>query len=258
MDRQIGHLFTFFKEEPQHYHTPDCASSAASYGAPMFRLISLLALMPNLALAELTLRPAMFSYDATFDTCLIDPETVSARDCADRLHDAYVLNRAVVWAMQDCDDTPLSICAAPFEDQGLTAISARIADGVGCDRSGLAALESGAPLTPEHCISIISDILRDEGVVPFIQETSCHALDRGVSDCADLILLHTQMWEDAVLDLAPNDPLIVDLLGRIAQACADDITGETSLDPYLSGANCVSDNSSLLWADLAIQNEQDN
>lgn len=223
----------------------------------MFRWISLLALMPTLAAAQIDVRPAMFEYGATFDACTVDPALASADDCADQLRAAYILNRAVVWAMEECDDTPLAICDVPFEGHGLTAISARIADGVGCDRTGLAALETGAPLTENHCITIIADILRDEGVVPFIQETTCHSLNEGWSDCSDLILIHAQLWEEAIFKLAPDDALIVDLLDKIAQDCAGRIKADEFTAAYLGGVACVTQDYAALWVDLA-QTEGDN
>lgn len=232
------------------------AQPKAGHGAPMLRLLALLALIPTLARAELDLRPSMFSYDASFAQCTVDPAIVSAQSCADLLTDAYVLNRAVVRAMQNCTDTPLADCTAPFVDEGLTAASVRIAASLNCDRSGLATLETGAPLNDDHCIRIISDVLRDEGVVPYDQSATCTALTQGPSDCSDLILLHAQLWEDAVLDAAGEDTTLAqDLIHKIGLDCADRIKASDATAFYLGGAACATQDYAALWADLTRQNQ---
>jgi hypothetical protein len=214
----------------------------------MFRILFILALIPNLAAAELSLRPSIFSYQATFDQCTINPALVSSVDCADSLHGAYVLHRAVVWAMLDCADVTLADCAAPFEGNGLPAVAARIAAQAGCDRSSLAALEAGDPLVPDHCITVITDILRDEGVVPFIQEITCAG---PATDCHDLARIHEVLWLRTISTLSESD------LTRVRTQTVFDTCKADGLGT-LAFYDCGTNRYATIWADLAQQIEQEN
>lgn len=215
----------------------------------MLRLCAALVLLPAAAAADWAPRPAMFSYDATFAQCLIDPTAPDlAADCATRLADAYVLKRAVAWGAFHCADQDLMTCATPFEDQGLPHIAVQIAVGVGCNGSDIASSDPKLRLDPEHCVSIAADIMIDEGVVPLSTQITC--IDGNRLECDDLAAFHTQYWEDEILAMTGQDPLILDLLDRSALDCAQSVAGDTLNSLYHAGLTCVSDRYAAIWADL--------
>lgn len=217
----------------------------------MLRFVFPLALLPTVAAAQWVPRPAMFNYDAVFDVCTADP---SAPDlgaaCYDTLAAAYALKRATAVATAQCGDDDLATCAAPFEDQGLPAIAMRIAVDVGCIMSGLP--DTDGQLPADHCAVIASDIMIDEGVVPLSTGISCGL------ECGDLARINANLWVARVNDSAPDDPVVADLLVRNFNDCNAPIGGADLSGPDLDALRCLADRAALLWADIALQNEQDN
>lgn len=211
--------------------------------------------MPAIAAADWAPRPAIFTYDATFAICTSDPTAPDlALRCADELTAAYVLKRAVAQAAYACGNTALADCPAPFEDEGLPAIAVRIAVDVGCDANDVSTLTNGT-IPRDHCIAVASDIMLDEGVVPIDTNISC---GNEWSECDDLAVIHTQLWEDAVFGMMGDDPLILDLLDRTAQECAAETQGTTFSASYTDGLGCIAGGTASIWADIAQQTGQDN
>lgn len=215
----------------------------------MFRTIAFLILMPFAAWADISPRPMMFTYDATLDTCLADPSDPDiARNCVDRLSAAYSLKRAVAWAAINCDGQDFATCAIPFEDEGLPHIAVRIATDVGCDQTDLAQLATLSPLPENHCITVASDIMIDEGIVPLINEISCGVI---WIECGDLADIHTSFWADQVAALAPDDATIRDLQARNRDECMAIAAAEGGWAVDLVALECMAERSAALWADLA-------
>lgn len=230
------------------YHSPDCAASKRRYGARMFRLFAPLALLPGLAHADITPRPLMFTFDATLATCLADQNSDDlAGDCAQAITAAYALKRAVAWGVLNCTGQDLRDCAAPFENEGLPHIAVRIAADVGCETTDITQLATLTPLPQNHCITVASDIMIDEGVVPLVNEIAC-GLDR--TECSELAQIHAAFWVDQVDILAPGDATINDLQMRNAAECqaVSVTTGGWASD--LAALDCLAEKSAALWADL--------
>jgi len=220
----------------------------------MLRLIPLLALMPTAAAADWAPRPAMFSYDAVFDLCIADPAAPDlARACERRLAAAYALKRATVLATNECYPDDLATCAAPFEDQGLPAISMRIAVDVGCDATDLTTLDG--PLPRDHCAAIASDIMIDEGVVPLFIDISC-----GIDwiECGDLADINAAFWVAQTDAIAPDDPFIDDLQARNFNVCTAESLNIQGWGQDLNALECIAAGSAAIWADITIQDEQGN
>lgn len=213
----------------------------------MFRLILPLALMPTIAAADWSPRPLMFSYDATLDVCLTGPADDLAGACADALTAAYTLKRAVAWATVKCHPEDLSTCAIPFEDEGLPHVAVRIAVDVACDATDVLQLDEG-PIPQDHCISIASDIMIDEGVVPLFTDIGC-----GIDwiECGDLANIHAAFWVDQVDLAAPADPVINDLQVRNANECGAQAAVNGGWATDLNALECLAARSAALWADLA-------
>lgn len=222
----------------------------------MFRLLALLALFPSVAAADWSPRPLMFTYNATLDACLAEPDRPNlAQSCADALAAAYALKRAVAWAAFKCLPENLATCAGPFEEEGLPAVAVQIATDVGCDSTDVSQLPDSDPLPPNHCISVASDIMIDEGVVPLVTDIAC-----GVQwiECGELAQINAAFWVDQVDLAAPADATINDLQIRNIADCdatARD-TGGWATD--LDALTCLADRSAALWADITLQNEKDN
>lgn len=219
----------------------------------MTRLIALFFVLPSVAAADWSPRPSAFSYDATFATCLLDPGAPDlAGTCAEAMNAAFALKRAVARAAVACHPQDLATCAAPFEDEGLPAIAVRIAADVGCEASDPRA-GNAAPLGTDHCITIASDIMIDEGVVPLDTSIGCEG---EATDCRELAMLHASLWMEAADALAEGDPTIADLQARNFNDCFDAATA-TGVTAELTTMGCIAERSAALWADL-IQTEQDN
>ena len=172
----------------------------------MFRSLSLLALLPTAAFAEWEPLPRGFQYDASFERCTIDPARIDTDECAAIFRNAFLVNRAVASAVSECGTQPLDTCAIPFEDRGLPAIAARIATDSACDATPAATFPAFAPLPPDHCITMISDILRDEGVVP-LDAPPLEAANCGLDPvtCQDLRAIQGTYWYQSVIELADSD-----------------------------------------------------
>ncbi len=221
----------------------------------MFRILALLALLPTTAAADWSPRPMMFTFGATFDNCTSNPDDADAATCEDALAAAYVLKRAVAWATFECDAESLTTCAAPFEDEGLPAIAARIAVDAGCDQIDVLSLPEGAPLPDNHCITVASDIMIDEGVVPLDTSIGC-----GIHwiECGELAQIHAAFWRDKVLAAAPeNNGLTQVRLETLKAECRDtaEQTGGWGVD--LTALECEALGAAQIWADLAQQAQQD-
>lgn len=221
----------------------------------MFRFALILLLLPTLAAADWSPRPSMFSYDATFENCLSNPDDKNlAAACEQEIAGAYVLKRAVAWAAFNCFPESLSTCALPFEDEGLPAIAAQIAVDAGCDATNVLDLPEDEPLPADHCITIVSDIMVDEGVVPLNTSISC-----GIHwiECGELTQLNTAFWVDQVDLLAPADPVVTDLQARNFNECQVETNEIGGWATDMNALECLAERSALLWVDLA-QTEQDN
>lgn len=210
----------------------------------------ILTLLPTFAAAEWQPSPSLFNYAATKAICTANPDDPNlTQACSDQLVAAFMLKRAVARAAHACYPTDLSACPLPFEEEGLPAIAAEIAIGVGCETSDLAAHPPRMQLAADHCVTVISDILIDEGVVPLDAAMNCNT---SPATCEDLSGLHAALWRSAVLDAAPNDPLIADLLVQNLTDCDASAASKTE------AARCLTTRNASLWADLALQTEQDN
>ena len=218
----------------------------------MLRPIFLLALIPTSAAADWSPRPLMFTYEATFDLCLNTPTPEPARACAEALRTAYVLKRAVAWAAFKCHPEDLSTCAIPFEDEGLPHIAMRIAVDVACDATDVLLLGDD-PIPPNHCISVASDIMIDEGVVPLFTEISC-----GIDwiECGDLANINAAFWVDQVDLAAPDDPVISDLQARNVNECTARASETGGWGNDLTALDCLAQRSAALWADLSSSSEE--
>jgi hypothetical protein len=217
----------------------------------MFRLIPLLCLLPTYAAADWSPLPRAFDYTAVFDRCTIDPTRVDPDECATLFHDAFILNEAVANAVADCTAPSLAACDAQFEDIGLPAIAARIAVDSACEQTPAATFPPFTHLSPDHCITMISDILRDEGVVPL--DAPLHSVGNCALrdlDCEDLHIIHGEYWYRAVIALSDTD------LTRFRSdtewnECMS--TSPTDAAVY----HCHAAALATIWADLS-QAEQDN
>jgi len=215
----------------------------------MIRLSTALLLLPSMAVAEWTPRPAMFNYEATFAQCIANQEAPDlAFDCANLLADAYVLKRAVAWGALNCEGQDLLTCASPFENEGLPHIAMQIAVGIGCDATELSTFDPELPLDPDHCVSVASDIMIDEGVVPLVTEVRC--TDETI-ECDDLAAIHVQLWEDEILNIIGEDPLIPDLMDLASQDCTSRAEGDTDAAANRNGLACIADEFASIWADLS-------
>ncbi|KAG1647726.1 hypothetical protein GQR58_030378 [Nymphon striatum] len=223
-------VFSFFIRSRCHTirrgQGTDCHSAEPVYGARMFRFALILLLLPTIAAADWSPRPSMFHYDATFANCTAVPDDNDlARTCDRAIANAYVLKRAVALATQKCFPESIATCALPFEDEGLPAIAAQIAVDAGCDATNVLDLPEDEPLPADHCISIASDIMIDEGVM------------------------------DAA---AQDDPAFAaDLQSRNREDCAEEAREIGSWAVIMDAMICEADRSAALWADLAVQNQQD-
>ena len=223
----------------------------------MFRLALILLLLPTFAAADWSPRPTMFSYDATFANCMANPSAENLASTCDRaITSAYVLKRAVTWAAVNCFPEGFATCAAPFEDEGLPAIAAQIAVGAGCDATNVLNLPEDKPLPADHCITITSDIMIDEGVVPLNTEIMC-----GIHwiECGDISLINATFWAEQVDAASQDDPAFsADLQSRNREDCAQEAREIGSWAVVMDAMICEADRSAALWADLAFQNQQDN
>lgn len=218
----------------------------------MIRLILTLIIVPTFAAADWAPRPSMFTYGATLDQCTAQPDTPDlARFCEDALNAAYALKRAVARATFKCHPESLSTCAAPFENEGLPAIAARIAVDVGCDATDVRALSEDAPIPSNHCISVTSDIMIDEGVVPLFTEMSC-----GI-ECDEIAQINATFWVDQVDLVAPDDAVVTDLQMRNIADCGGGTANTGTWAEDRAALDCVADRAAALWADLVPQTEQD-
>jgi hypothetical protein len=198
----------------------------------------------------------MFHYDATFANCTATPdETDLAQNCDRAIANAYVLKRAVAWAAQKCFPESIATCALPFEDEGLPAIAAQIAVDSGCDATNVLDLPEDEPLPADHCITIASDIMIDEGVVPLNTDISC-----GIHwiECGDISLINATFWAEQVDAAAQDDPAFAaDLQSRNREDCAEEAREIGSWAVVMDAMICEADRSAALWADLTDQNQQD-
>ncbi|HCP82689.1 MAG TPA: hypothetical protein DIT67_14385, partial [Octadecabacter sp.] len=208
------------------------------------------------AAADWSPRPAMFSYDATFENCKANPDTGNlAASCEGEITGAYVLKRAVAWAAFKCFPESFATCALPFEDEGLPAIAARIAVDAGCDATNVLDLPEDEPLPADHCISIASDIMIDEGVVPLNTDVSC-----GIHwiECGDITLINASFWADQVDRITQNDPEFAnDLQTRNREDCAQEAREIGNRAVLRDGLICEAERSAALWSDLTVQSSQD-
>jgi len=209
----------------------------------MIRVLLLLVLLPAPALAQWTPTPRSFAFDATFSSCVADPTNIDAAKCDALLRDAFDLNVAVTRAVEACGLTPLGTCPVPFEERGLPAFAARIASEADCIRTDLALAEPFRPLPANHCITMISDILRDEGVVPLREAGLC---DEPNPDCTDLRAVHSGFWNHAILSLA-DTPMMHMRLDSSWNACFESSPIEDAL------LECHIVNLSRIWTYLAQQ-----
>ena len=222
----------------------------------MKRLIFALLFLPTFAAADWSPRPLMFTYDATFEVCLQQPHARNlARSCEEALAAAYVLKRAVAWATFNCNAESIASCAEPFENEGLPAIAARIAVDTGCVATDVLALPEGEPIPPDHCITVASDIMIDEGVVPLSTEISC-----GIHwiECGEIAQLNAAFWADQVDLAAPDDLTVSDLQARNFNACGAEAAEVGGWATELNAMECLAARSAELWADLADTTGQEN
>lgn len=242
---------------PLHNQAQIAQRRALCHSARMRCLLLFLLFWPTFAAADWAPRPSFFSYDAAFALCTAEPNMPNpAETCKDRLSAAYVLKRAVAWATYRCHPESLTTCTLPFEDEGLPAIAAQIAVSAGCDDTDLTLLPEGAPIPPDHCAAITSDIMFDEGVVPLMTEITCNA---DWIECGELAKIHADLWSRAALSAAGNDTdLVEDLQSRNEADCSADARSTDSKATELARLQCQAIRSASLWADLARQTEQDN
>lgn len=208
----------------------------------MFRILILLTLIPTYAAADWSPLPRAFTYDATFAGCTVDPTRVDVEECAARLRAAFDLNSAVAHAVESCGNTPLAECPEAFEDQGLPAIAARIASDTGCSGVQTTSFARFTPLPTDHCITMISDILRDEGVVPLREGRPCTSRNL---DCTDLRDIHAAFWYGAVLSLS-DTPLTMLRLDDGWTTCSDAHPAEAEV------MRCHIANMADIWTELTL------
>lgn len=235
----------------------DCTLRKRHYGAPMLRILALLALLPTYASADWSPRPNMFTYDATFANCTADPAAADlARTCADALGSAYVLKRAVALATVKCHPEDLATCAVPFEDEGLPAIAMRIAVDSGCDATDVLRLPEGEVIPPNHCITVASDIMIDEGIVPLYTQISCGVI---WIECGDLANIHATFWAQQVQAATPdNSANLTQMRQETARLeCNAEGRAGGGWSTTLVTQECLTQRNAALWADLAQQTEQD-
>ncbi|SMX44372.1 hypothetical protein [Octadecabacter ascidiaceicola] len=222
----------------------------------MFRLAFILLFLPTFAAADWSPRPSMFSYDATFENCKANPDAENlAASCEGAIANAYVLKRAVAWAAYKCFPESFATCAAPFEEEGLPAIAAWIAVDAGCDATNVLDLPEDEPLPADHCISIASDIMIDEGVVPLNTDISC-----GIDwiECGDITHINASFWAEQVDEITQDDPEFAnDLQSRNREDCAGEAREIGSWAIIMDGLICEAERSAALWSDLAVQSAQD-
>jgi len=218
----------------------------------MRKLLMILAVLPTAAAAQWAPSPALFSYEASFASCTEDLSADSfVAECTAQMTSAYILKRAVAQGFQQCLGTPLRDCAIPFEDAGLPAFGVQIAADIGCETTDLRTLAQDTPMSPDHCVTIASDILSDEGALPLDTAFNC---DIDIQACIELALVQRQLWNTALdgLENGPqHDPTIRDLLGRVQTDCQTTPTNVPPLEPQFS--NCVSDGASQIWRDLVLE-----
>lgn len=222
----------------------------------MFRIITLFALFPTMAAADWAPHPTMFNYDASFANCTADldaPDIFTL--CADEITTAYVLKRAVANAAYACADRPLATCTAPFEDEGLPAIALQIALDAQCEVGDVASAVEFTEFGPDNCITIASDIMLDEGVVPVDTDISCRNLG---DECDYLSFIQVSFWTNLLIPLGREDPTISDLNGRNIIDC-----GIQKFTPVFAAfsreaIDCFSTRSATLWADISQQTDQEN
>jgi len=169
------------------------------------------------------------------------------------MRQSFVLKRAVVAATQACLGENLNTCALPFEDQGLTAIAARIAAGTGCENTDLADWQEFIPFPENHCAPLIADILADEGVVPLNTDVPC---DSDGSACVALAQQQRVLWAKAVIELENGplqDPTVHETIRAINRDCRQyDISNQTDniRVGFEKAALCEADGMARLWQDL--------
>lgn len=222
----------------------------------MFRLALILLFLPTLAAADWSPRPTMFNYDATFARCIQDPSLPDlAASCSDAIATDYSLKRAVARAVYLCADSQLLTCTIPFEDEGLPAIAVRIAIDSGCENSDVSSTGNWDKFDDNHCVTVASDIMIDEGVVPLDTDISCR---NDLDDCGFIAFLNVGFWIDLILPIADDDPVVLDLHRRnITECMVDKFTPISEL--YSRWAvDCVSERHAALWVDITLNSEQDN
>ncbi len=208
----------------------------------MFRLIALFALMPTLAAAEWSPRPLMFSYEATFARCTADPSMPDlGAACFDILTASYALKRAVAEASVDCNSVAFDTCDVPFAEKGLPATAARIAFDTGCDASDIKLFPASATLPQDHCVTVTSDILSDEGVVPLQTNVACRPQK---SECIAINRLNANLWRSAIRTLSDSDTT-TDRVSAVSAACRRD--NPAAMDLY----TCQVNEFAAIWADLS-------
>jgi hypothetical protein len=221
----------------------------------MYRLLAILALWPTLATADWSPRPSMFTYEATFKICFADPTAPNiATTCSDALNAAYVLKRAVAWAVYKCHPESIATCSGPFVDEGLPAIAAQIAVDTGCDVTDVTLLYESDQFSPNHCITVASYIMLDKGVVPLYTHIECRD---DLDECGYLSFVNVSFWVDQVAIAAPSDTTFNILQDRNITECGVEkffpLTEPFSLD----ATNCFAERTAMLWAYLAQQNLKD-
>jgi len=195
--------------------------------------ITTLTLAPTIAKAEWAPSPTQFSFETAFVSCTANP------------------------TVDECGTESLATCALPFEDRGLPAFGAQIAESAGCDHTALEDLPTDTLMSPDHCVSIASDILSDEGAVPLETGIEC---SHSNSECVILAGVQHQHWQLALvqLDNGPsNDPTSRDLLGRIIAECAETSDASNIENAALRdkmSIDCASTGMAQLWRDLIAEN----
>lgn len=159
---------------------------------------------------------------------------------------AFALKRAVAWGAYKCHPEDLATCAAPFEDEGLPAVAVQIAVDTGCDSTDLAALARDTPLSRDHCVTIASEIMIDEGVVPVFSDVICSA---GDDTCTTLSAIHLDLWSDAIAALSSSD------LTEIRKTDAANTCRDRYLDAW-GPLDCAASRFAEIWADLAQQEQE--
>lgn len=124
----------------------------------------------------------------------------------------------------------------------------KIAIEAGCDNHDPASLPEGLPLHDNHCISLSSDIMIDEGVVPLDTIITC---DQTGDECIGLIRLQSWIWRRAIADLSSSDLTIIR-----ARTVLDDCLRDSpdTLAMYDCRVECFAE----IWVDLTLQTEKEN